>query len=104
MLGTTLSPATLNVFDSVVIMLLIPVVDGGVYPLLARLGMPMTMLGKIGVGFCFAAASMVAAGVVEIARIQAGPRGNATSPCSEDGRRCRCRAVPSICGRRRRTC
>ena len=85
-LGTTLSPATLNVFDSVVIMLLIPVVDGGVYPLLARLGMPMTMLGKIGVGFCFAAASMVAAGVVEIARIQAGPLpGNATSPCSEDG-------------------
>ena len=47
-LGTKLSPATLQVFDSLVIMLLIPLVDRGLYPMLDRLHLKPSMLGKIG--------------------------------------------------------
>jgi len=64
-LGTKLSPATLNVFDSVIIMALIPLVDRVLYPLLAHLGCPLSMLGKVGVGFFFAAASMFVSAYVE---------------------------------------
>jgi len=67
--GFKLSPATLNVFDSLVIMLLIPIVDRGVYPLLQRLGLGLGMLTKIGMGFGFAMLSVLAAGVVERVRV-----------------------------------
>ena len=61
-----LSPANLNVFDSVVIMALIPLVDRLVYPMLDALGCPLSMLQKVGVGFAFAAGSMFVAAYVEV--------------------------------------
>jgi len=68
-----LSPANLNVFDSVVIMALIPLVDTLLYPALAWLGCPLSMLQKVGVGFCFAASSMFVAGYVEVLRKASPP-------------------------------
>ena len=44
-------------------MLLIPVVDRLVYPLLGRLGCGLSMLTKIGVGFAFAMSSVIVAGI-----------------------------------------
>jgi len=85
---TELSPATLNVFDSLAIMILIPIVDRGLYPCLERLGLPLGMLQKIGIGFGFAAASVAVAGIVEIERKHAAmlPLGaNATATCGGDG-------------------
>jgi peptide/histidine transporter 3/4 len=72
-MGTELSPATLNVFDSVVIMLLIPCVDRGLYPCLAKAGIRPAMLSKIAVGFGFAMASVIVAGFVERARRASPP-------------------------------
>jgi len=83
-----LSPATLNVFDSLAIMILIPVVDRGLYPCLERLGLPLGMLTKIGIGFGFAAASVAVAGVIELERksMHMLPLGaNATATCGGDG-------------------
>ena len=64
-MGTELSPATLNVFDSVAIMLLIPVVDRILYPSLAACGIRLSMLSKMGIGFGFALLSVLTAGFVE---------------------------------------
>ncbi|KAL1511274.1 hypothetical protein AB1Y20_006082 [Prymnesium parvum] len=62
------SPATLSVCDSVVIMVLIPVVDRLVYPALRRCGIDLSMVTKITIGFGFAGLSVACAGVVEILR------------------------------------
>ena len=84
---TTLSPATLNVFDSVVIMLLIPVVDRAFYPALRRCGIgDLSMVTKISIGFAFAGLSVAVAGVVEIVRkhsplVCAGNCTEGLSPC-----------------------
>ena len=65
-MGTMLSPATLNVFDSVAIMLLIPAVDRGLYPCIHRItGVRLSMLTKMSIGFAFATASVIVAGFVE---------------------------------------
>ena len=72
-LGLKLSPASLNVFDSMVIMLLVPLVDGCVYPLLHRFGLEPSMLTKIGLGFAFAMGSVIAAGFVETKRREPQP-------------------------------
>ena len=83
-----LSPATLNVFDSLVIMLLIPIVDRAVYPLLQRVGLGLGMLTKIGIGFGFAMLSVIVAGIVEIARRNAplleGVDGQSSCPAIGD--------------------
>jgi len=78
-----LSPATLNVFDSVVIMFLIPVVDRVLYPALARCGVQLSMVTKIAIGFSFAGLSVVCAGVTEIARKHSEiiPGALGESPC-----------------------
>ena len=72
--GTSLSPASLNVFDSLAVMLLIPLVDRILYPCLARLGVRLGMLTKIGIGFGFAMASVLVAAFVERARRSAPMR------------------------------
>ncbi|KAL1515904.1 hypothetical protein AB1Y20_002518 [Prymnesium parvum] len=66
--GTPLPPPVLNVFDSAIIMILVPVVDKIVYPALHRLGCPLGLLTKIGLGFFFAGCSMICAAMVEVAR------------------------------------
>ena len=47
-------------------MLLIPVFDLLMYPYFKKIDRPLSMLFKIGLGFSFAALSMIAAAVVEI--------------------------------------
>ena len=46
--------ASLNVFDTVAVLVLIPVFDNWLYPHLRRRGFPLTMLAKIGWGFLLA--------------------------------------------------
>jgi len=65
----TIPVSALNLFNTVGIIILIPVLDKLVYPALKRVGIVPTMLQKIGVGFIFATLSMVAAAFVEIARL-----------------------------------
>ncbi|XP_059167062.1 solute carrier family 15 member 4-like isoform X2 [Physella acuta] len=60
--------AALNAFNTIIIIILIPIVDRLVYPCFQKLGMPLTYLKRIGIGMIFAAASMVVAGIVEIYR------------------------------------
>ncbi|CAN0573043.1 unnamed protein product, partial [Ectocarpus sp. 12 AP-2014] len=55
-------------FDTLAVLLLIPVVDGVVYPWLRRTGCEPTMLRKIGSGLLFAGAAVLVAGAVEIVR------------------------------------
>ncbi|XP_076459423.1 solute carrier family 15 member 4-like [Babylonia areolata] len=60
--------AMLNAFNTIAIMLLIPLLDRVVYPCFHRIGHPLSHLHRIGIGFVLAALSMVAAAVVEIER------------------------------------
>lgn len=60
--------ASLTVFENGTLIVLIPILDSAVYPLLKYCGFKITSLRKIGVGMLFAAASMAVAGVIEIER------------------------------------
>jgi len=71
-MGTTLSAATLNVFDSFGIMLFTPLVDQLVYPAFRKCGREISMFKKIGAGFLFAALSVIVAGIIEIFRRNSG--------------------------------
>jgi len=71
-MGTELSAATLNVFDSFGIMLFTPLVDQIIYPAFRNRGRELSMFKKIGAGFVFAALSVIAAGIVEIYRRDSG--------------------------------
>jgi hypothetical protein len=62
--------SALNLFDTVAILLLVPVFDGYVYPFLKSRGYALTMLSKISWGFFLAALSMVVAGLVEMYRLE----------------------------------
>ncbi|XP_031552474.1 solute carrier family 15 member 4-like [Actinia tenebrosa] len=57
--------ASLSLADVVVVLLAIPLMDKIVYPWLDRRGWGITLSKRILIGFLFATASMVAAGVVE---------------------------------------
>ncbi|XP_076460129.1 solute carrier family 15 member 4-like [Babylonia areolata] len=68
-IGSTKVPvAALNVFNNVVLIILIPVLDRVVYPCFERIGRPLSHLHRIGVGFVLAALSMLAAALVEMER------------------------------------
>ena len=62
--------ASLNLFENLSLLILIPFIDRVVYPGLHRLGFNATSLPlrRIGVGLLFAASSVVLAGVIEIKR------------------------------------
>ncbi|XP_025095030.1 solute carrier family 15 member 4-like isoform X1 [Pomacea canaliculata] len=60
--------AILNVFNTISVMLLIPVMDRVLYPCMERLGHPLSHLHKIGIGMVVAASSMIVAAVLEIER------------------------------------
>ncbi|XP_067670794.1 solute carrier family 15 member 4-like [Haliotis asinina] len=62
--------AMLSIFDILVILLVIPLVDRLIYPLFRRLGWPLKPLQRIGVGLLLVGGSVVTAGVVEMFRKQ----------------------------------
>ena len=64
----TVPAASLSIFDSVAVLILIPIMDHIIYPLLRYCGIRFTPLRRVGVGMILAAASVVVAGVVEIKR------------------------------------
>ncbi|XP_063969040.1 solute carrier family 15 member 4-like [Lytechinus pictus] len=64
----TIPVAALNLFNVVIILILIPIMDRIVYPCFERNGMRLSMLKRIGIGMCFAAGSMIVAAIVEICR------------------------------------
>ena len=73
-LGTTKIPVSaLNMFDTIAILLLIPVFDMKIYPFFKSIGQPLSMLFKIGLGFVFAALAMLVAAFVEISRKKNAP-------------------------------
>lgn len=61
----TLPAASLEVFDIVIVLVLAPLMENSIYPLLERVGIKVTPLRRIGVGFLLSAASMLVAGLVE---------------------------------------
>eukprot|EP01041_Mallomonas_annulata_P006536 gene6536-13231_t len=65
--------SALNMFDTAIILLLVPVFDGLVYPFLKKRGLPLSMLHKIGIGFLLAMLAMVAAAWVEEIRLAHSP-------------------------------
>lgn len=68
--GGNIPVSALNCFDTLAILLLVPVFDGYLYPFFKRRGYDVSMLAKMQWGFFFAFLSMLAAAFVEIARLQ----------------------------------
>ena len=64
----TVPAASLSLFDIVAVLVLIPIMDHVVYPLVSYFGISFTPLRRVGVGMLFASASVIVAGVVEIHR------------------------------------
>lgn len=65
--------SALNLFDTVAILMLVPVFENAVYPALKRAGRPVTMLQKLGWGFVFSILSMLAAAALEVCRKRYAP-------------------------------
>ena len=73
-LGTGKVPVSaLQMFDTVAILLLIPLFDFKIYPFFKKIGRPLSMLFKIGLGFVFAALAMLVAALVEDSRKRNSP-------------------------------
>ena len=73
-LGTGKVPVSaLQMFDTVAILLLIPLFDFKIYPFFKKIGRPLSMLFKIGLGFVFAALAMLVAALVEDSRKKHSP-------------------------------
>jgi len=70
--GKQLSSAFLALFDSLVIMIFIPIFDIIIYPLITKMrnGTPLTVLQKVGSGFIFCTLSLASAGWIEVLRKQ----------------------------------
>lgn len=62
--------ASLSTFDTVAIIVLVPVFDRGIYPFLTRYGFKLSMLRRMGAGLLVAALAMVTAAVVETYRLE----------------------------------
>ncbi|XP_071108042.1 solute carrier family 15 member 4-like [Haliotis cracherodii] len=62
--------AMLAIFDILIILVFIPLVDRVIYPLFRRLGHPLKQLQRMGVGLLLVGGSVVTAGVVEVYRKQ----------------------------------
>ena len=63
-----LPASSLICFYIVSTIIVIPVLDRIVYPVLRRFGFNLTTLRRNGIGYLFAAASMILAGIIEIER------------------------------------
>ena len=62
--------ATLQVFDMLAILILVPIFDRIIYPCLDRCGLSMSLKMRIVIGMVISALAMVVAGVVEYFRRQ----------------------------------
>lgn len=71
--STKIAVSTLNLFDTLGIILLVPFFDRVVYPFFHRHGHPLSQLQRFGAGFIFAALAMVTAGLLEIYRKSQAP-------------------------------
>ncbi|KAF3799774.1 putative peptide transporter ptr2 [Colletotrichum gloeosporioides] len=65
------------------IIIMIPILDHGVYPLFRKMGFNFTPIKRMTTGFFFAAASMVAAAVMQHYIYQMSPCGNLATVCEE---------------------
>ncbi|XP_074640754.1 solute carrier family 15 member 4-like [Tubulanus polymorphus] len=77
------SAATLSLFDVVVIIILIPLMDKVLYPYFDRKGRPLTLFSRITVGMVFAAVSMLVAGIVEYYRLKIYWRNDRPNPVNQ---------------------
>ena len=59
-----------SVFDLLGVIILIPIVDKALYPLLAKCGIHLSQLQRIGVGMLINTASMLCAGWLEFSRVE----------------------------------
>ncbi|KAH3862535.1 solute carrier family 15 member 4-like isoform X2 [Dreissena polymorpha] len=66
--GAKLPAAILNIFNTLIILVMIPIMDRIVYPTLAKYGKSPTHLQRMGIGIFLVALSMVYAGIIEIIR------------------------------------
>ncbi|RLN64587.1 hypothetical protein BBJ29_003287 [Phytophthora kernoviae] len=83
--GVLLSSAMLNVVDSGVILIFIPVFDRLLYPFLTKLGIYPTLLRKVGTGLVFSMLAMIAAGLTEQVRKSRPMIEGVSSNCSAVG-------------------
>ena len=60
------SPASLGIFDIIIILVLVPIMDRFVYPGLKKLGVNLTSLRKMGFGMILAATSLIIAAILEV--------------------------------------
>ncbi|XP_071129733.1 solute carrier family 15 member 4-like isoform X1 [Mytilus edulis] len=60
--------AVLNIFDTIIIIVLIPTMESFVYPFLAKINRSPSHLQRMGIGMIFAAMSMFVAGILKISR------------------------------------
>ena len=67
--GSTVPIASINLFDTLIILILIPLLDSIIFPLLERMGVKLTTLRKIGFGFAVATSSMLMSAMVEYYRL-----------------------------------
>eukprot|EP01023_Acetabularia_acetabulum_P009011 TRINITY_DN13967_c1_g1_i2.p1 TRINITY_DN13967_c1_g1~~TRINITY_DN13967_c1_g1_i2.p1 ORF type:complete len:623 (-),score=82.66 TRINITY_DN13967_c1_g1_i2:1000-2868(-) len=67
--------ASLQAFDALSILILVPLWDRIIVPVLSRYNMKPTMLQRIGIGMCIAFAAMLLAGIVESVRLNFAHRG-----------------------------
>jgi len=75
-LGTFVLPVTsLNLFNIAGVLLLIPVFERGIYPLLRRYNIKFGMLRRIGLGMLLAALGILYAGCLEVYRLDLFRRG-----------------------------
>jgi solute carrier family 15 (peptide/histidine transporter), member 3/4 len=65
--------SALNLFNTMAILLFVPLFDSVVYPVLRRLGFKISLLDKMRVGFFFSLCAMVTAAIIEISRLKQSP-------------------------------
>ena len=61
--------ASISVFENLGVLILAPIADKVLYPLLAKCGIHPSQLQRIGVGMLIATASMLCAGGIEFSRV-----------------------------------
>jgi peptide/histidine transporter 3/4 len=71
--GTEVPVSALQSFDTIAILILVPIFDVYIYPALEKNSMGLSMLQRMGLGFVFAALSMLVAGFVELSRLHNAP-------------------------------
>ncbi|EQC36958.1 hypothetical protein SDRG_05782 [Saprolegnia diclina VS20] len=84
---TQVSSAMLSMFDSIVILVFVPVFNQCLYPAIERCGVRLTILRKMGAGLVVAALCMVVAGAIEVARKESPLLEGLSSNCADASER-----------------